>query len=162
MAAAVLTVFALLLVPTGFAKVRRPAPTVTAVRAVGWPARPIAARLLGVVEVAAGVAVLAGMALGVWFLAALYVGFAGFLVRARRADAPTCGCAGSMDTPPTLFHLVLTVVAAAVATWMIATGVDAVAWETSLDSALLFTSVALATWLAHAGLTDLSRVVAAR
>jgi hypothetical protein len=113
---------ALLLAVSGGAKLWRPGPTTTALRSAGFTrARPLAARALAMVEIATAAAVI--VVGGRWSdaaLAALYLGFSGFLLRALRRPASTCGCAGRDDTPPTVAHLVLTTMFAAAAVAAIA------------------------------------------
>jgi len=123
MLAAPFYVAAGLLIASGIGKIARPAPAVDALAAAGMPAGPAAARGLGVVEVAAGVAALwrPGVATAL-VVAVLYLAFALFLVRLiRRGGAATCGCVGSGEAPPSWLHVTLDVaavmVASAVAVW---------------------------------------------
>lgn len=99
-----------LLVGSGIGKVARPAATATALGAVGLPAAPTTARVLGVGELGLGLAAMAtGATPLVALVAALYLGFAGFvaLVLVRRVDLTTCGCFGSTAAPPSWLHLVV-------------------------------------------------------
>jgi hypothetical protein len=106
---------AALLVVSGIPKLRHPETTVSAMRSVGAHRTSAAgARLLTVVELAVGVTAIAVG--GRWANAALagvYLGFSLFLIVALRRNAPSCGCAGRIDTPPTLGHLAMTVMFAA-------------------------------------------------
>jgi len=101
---------ALLLAVSGWTKLWQPGSAAGALRAAGLPSSDRAARLLGAVEGAVGVGCLlaSGRELSV-ALAALYLGFAGFLVALLRSpDRPrSCGCVGATDAPPTRLHLVL-------------------------------------------------------
>ena len=122
-----------LLVVSGVGKLVRPAGAASALRSAGLPGGPLAARALGLVEVAAGAAALwrpgpgTAAAVGV-----LYLGFAAFLVRLLRlGGATSCGCVGAADAPPSRLHvaldLVAAAVAAAVAVWPVPSVASAVA-----------------------------------
>ena len=110
-------VVATLLGVAGVAKLRRPVPTATAMRAAGLPGSPALARALGAVEVA--VAVLALVFGGVstaLVVAAAYVGFASVSIRLMaRPAAAGCGCFGDESTPVTNLHVALNLGAAALA-----------------------------------------------
>jgi hypothetical protein len=99
-------------------KALKPADTARALSAFGLPGSAPAIRLLSVVEVviAAG-ALLLGNRLLATLVALSYAGFAAFVVVALRRELPlaTCGCFGAVDSPPTPLHVVLNVLAAAVA-----------------------------------------------
>jgi hypothetical protein len=112
------TAAALALLPTGLAKLRRPAAAARAMRAVGVPGTEPVARTLGVAEVLAGGAALAfGGRVAAGAVAALYLAFAIFLIRSLRApERPaSCGCVGDLDLPPNGFHLGLVLLVCAVA-----------------------------------------------
>jgi hypothetical protein len=98
---------ALLLAVAGLAKIARPAPTVDLLLALGLPGRAPVAAALGTVELAVGVLALA---VGGPVLAAatgvLYLAFAAVVVRAMAAGAPSCGCFGRVDAPPSWLHVV--------------------------------------------------------
>ena len=112
------TVAAAVLALGGVAKVLRPIPTAGALRALGLPGPVTGVRALGVGELVVGVAavVTAASAL-VAVVAVAYLAFAGFVAAARRAgtDIQSCGCFGTVDTPPSLVHLVVNLGFAAVA-----------------------------------------------
>ncbi|MDX6449259.1 MAG: hypothetical protein QOD08_1722 [Gaiellaceae bacterium] len=115
---------AVLIGTAGLAKLRSPLATAQALSTAGVPHRYVLVRLLGGVELAVAVGVLATGAPG--FLAALgicYAGFAGFLsyVLMRGIRLESCGCAGSREIPPTRFHVVLNAAAAAAALAAVAT-----------------------------------------
>jgi hypothetical protein len=106
-----------LLVASGVAKLLRPAPAVSALRSAGIGGGKPVAGAVGLAELALG-----GLAL--WrpglitagAVAALYVGFAAFLVRLlRRGGASSCGCIGSREAPPSGLHVALDLVAVAIA-----------------------------------------------
>jgi hypothetical protein len=111
-----LGIFAGLLLPTGWAKLRKPYETARALRSVGWPGNRGLAISLGLVEVVVGAWVLGvGSAQSVIALGALYGGFLAWLAVAFRAGGvvSSCGCAGTPDTPPTAAHTILNTAALA-------------------------------------------------
>jgi hypothetical protein len=68
-------------------------------------------RSLTALELAAGVgAIVLGGRLVDGLVALLYVGFSSFLVVALGSDGASCGCTARDDTPPTVAHLLMTVV----------------------------------------------------
>jgi hypothetical protein len=104
-----------LLLVSGFGKVRNPGPTAPALRAMGLPARPIAVRLLGVVELSVAIA---GLCIGpaAALVAVMYGALAVVAWRLyRHSPATPCGCLGATTAPVSVAHVVLNVVAAAVA-----------------------------------------------
>jgi hypothetical protein len=109
-----------LLLVSGGSKVSDPGPTTGALRATGLPSSRVFVFLLGAGEIAlgAGSLIFGGEPAG-WAVAALYLGFAVFVVNALIRNLPigSCGCFGKADTPPTLIHVVVNVFAAAVAAW---------------------------------------------
>jgi hypothetical protein len=161
-----LLVAALLLVPAGLAKIRRPAPTGLALARLGLPGSDPLVRVLGVVElVAAAVAVAIGgvAAVGV---AVLYVGFAlisaAQVVRAARTgEAADCGCFGDDSAPVGWSHVVVNLLLAAGAVAAVVVGADGVGG--ALGSSIPGTiGVVLVAGVAAAGtravLTDLAAV----
>jgi len=145
---------AALLVLSGVLKLVRPRATAQAMLDAGLPGSGAVARGLGTLEVgAAAWAMLAPAAGGAIALAAVYLGFAGFLGHVLRAhpDAGSCGCAGAKAVPPSLLHLTLDAMAALVAlAYAIAAGPSAVAWMSSLGGAvaLVLAALGFAGWLA--------------
>jgi hypothetical protein len=107
-----------ILAVAGVAKLRKPAPTSGALRAMGLPSHTPVVLALGLVEVALAVAGLAGARWAAALVAAAYVGFAAFVLLALRrgGDLQSCGCFGSPDVPATGLHLLVDLVAAGVAT----------------------------------------------
>jgi uncharacterized membrane protein YphA (DoxX/SURF4 family) len=104
-----------LLALAGAFKIRRPAPTAGALRAIGLPGRPALVRLLGAGELALGSATLVTGARPLLALvAAAYLAFAAFVAAALMSGSPvqSCGCFGRPDTPPSAVHLVANLVAA--------------------------------------------------
>lgn len=111
-------VVAALLALAGGLKVIRPAPTAGALRAMRLPSALPLVRVLGVGEIAIGVA--AGVTFArplLVLLAAAYLAFAGFVAAALSANTPlqSCGCFGQTDTPPSNVHLGLNLAAAGTA-----------------------------------------------
>lgn len=105
---------ALLLVAAAAPKLVAPTSTVVALRGVGlaWVGARTARALTGL-ELAAGVgAIVIGGRVTDGIVALLYLGFSGFLVLALRSPGTSCGCTGRDDTPPTVAHLLMTVVLA--------------------------------------------------
>ena len=99
----------------GALKVRRPGPTVNALRAAGLPANEVAVRLDAVAELVVGVGTLVFHgAVFPALLAASYAAFTAFVALAlvRHTPLDSCGCFGEPDTPPTVLHLVVTGAAA--------------------------------------------------
>jgi hypothetical protein len=106
-----------LLALAGAFKVRRPAATVGALRAMHLPSRPGLVRALGAIEVVLGVAALVtGARAWLALAAAAYLAFAAFVAAALLSGSPlqSCGCFGQRDTPPSVVHLALNVTAAVV------------------------------------------------
>jgi hypothetical protein len=106
-----------LLALAGVAKLARPAPTAGALRALHLPGPIAGVRALGVVELVLGAAAIVTGAAPVLGLVALaYVAFTVFVIAARRAgtNVQSCGCFGSVDTPPSTIHVGLDLGCAAV------------------------------------------------
>jgi len=106
-------IFSILLIVTGAAKIVRPHDVTRALVDLGLPRVPAAGLLIGLLEVIVGMAALLYVnALVVQGL--LYSVFAGWVIFALRADVPiaSCGCLGRDDTPPTVAHIVINVLAA--------------------------------------------------
>ena len=117
---------ATLLALGGLAKVVRPVPTAGALRALDLPGPLAGVRALGLGEVCLGVAALVtGAPVLLALVAVAYLAFAGFVVAALRAgtDIQSCGCFGTIDTPPSVVHVVVNLVLAAAAAAGAVTGV---------------------------------------
>lgn len=152
--AVLLHALALVLALAGVRKVADPTPVATALRRSGLPSSPLLGRTLGVVELAASLAVLAvGGAVSAAALGLIYLGFLGFILtnKARGLDAP-CGCFGESDTPPGLAHLAVDAVGVAAGLAGVLAPVDGVAgWldEGALGvAALILVAVAAALTIA--------------
>jgi hypothetical protein len=112
---ALAAVAALLLVLAGGAKIRRPRATTDALRLARMPDADGLVRALGLGEVVLGVSVVvAGGVVAHAALAVVYVAFAVFAERQRRAGS-SCGCFGTEEAPLTVLHVAVDVVAAGVA-----------------------------------------------
>lgn len=154
---------AVLLVISGISKVRDPAPTIGAVRSVGWSAPRSIVRLGGAAECVLGTLTLliGGVVLNV-LVAGAYAGFTVFIVYAlaRGGAIATCGCFGREDTPATRTHTVLTALLA-----LSAAGAAAIGGTTGLlngartTTGLVVLLVALlTTWLTRLVFVDLPKV----
>lgn len=115
-----LAVTALLALGGGL-KVVRPTETATAIAALGLPSQSFLIRGLGMVEIVIGVwAFGTSHPIASMLTAAAYLGFAGFVLIARRAETPvqSCGCFGKAETPPSILHVMVNLAAAGVAALM--------------------------------------------
>jgi hypothetical protein len=111
-------VVAALLALAGGLKVIRPAPTAGALRAMRLPSSLPIVRLLGLGEVAIGIAAAITFAPPLLvLLAAAYLAFAAFVSAALSANTPlqSCGCFGRTDTPPSNVHVALNLASAGAA-----------------------------------------------
>ncbi|HEY6531467.1 MAG TPA: MauE/DoxX family redox-associated membrane protein [Acidimicrobiales bacterium] len=163
-----LAVVAGVLTVGGIAKLSGPEATVPMLRALGLPARPLVARLLGALEVVVGVAalLLGGRILAI-AVAVLFAAFTVAVLRLRAGgETVSCGCFGRSSAPPTLVHAavdgaaVVIAVAAAVAD---APGLLDLRSDTPGAGVPLLVLTALAVWLTVAVLTVLPEtLVAAR
>src|SRR5262245_45815146 len=99
----ILAVAAGVLVVSGVAKMRRPAPAAEAISAVGLPGGISAVRCLAAAEILVGlVCLIAPSRAAAAGLAVLYLALAGFVLAAWRLPEPpaSCGCMGSDSDPP--------------------------------------------------------------
>ena len=116
---------ATLLLISGGAKLVDPDPTSGALRAAGLPASRWAVAALGLWEIAAGSLALGfGGSVGGSALLVTYAAFAGFIVYALRSGIPiqSCGCFGRSDTPPSVSHVAVNLLAAASGIWLVISG----------------------------------------
>jgi hypothetical protein len=109
---------ALLLLLSGVQKLLHPLLAHRALRLTGLPSHPRAVRALGAAELVVGTGTL--LLASRWWpaaLAALYAGFAAFVVLALWRNTPlsSCGCFGAAETPPTPLHAGINAAIAAVA-----------------------------------------------
>ena len=144
---------AALLALAGAGKVRRPAPTVGALRSVGFRVGRKAVRALGVAEIVLALTVLVpGGPVPTALVGLTYLGFTGFLVLALRKGGAlsSCGCLGRPDTPPTRTHaLVTTLIGASALTAAGFGGVDAHQLALTGAGVTLLLFAVLGTWLAY-------------
>ena len=101
-----------LLALAGAMKVASPDLTSGALRAAGLPNGRMIVRGIGIVEVAIGVAaIVLGTSIPAFAAAAVYAGFAWFVVNALRKKLPiaSCGCFGAAETPPSINHVLVNV-----------------------------------------------------
>jgi len=101
----------------GLAKLVRPIPTAGALRALHLPGPLLGVRSLGLGELIVGVvAVLTGASPLLAVVGSMYLAFAIFVVAAKRAgtDIQSCGCFGTIDTPPSVVHVAVNLLFAAV------------------------------------------------
>ena len=116
---------AALLLISGGAKLVDPDPTSGALRAARLPASRWAVAALGLWEIAAGsLALGVGGTLGGSLLLVTYTAFAAFIAYALRTGLPiqSCGCFGRSDTPPSLSHVAVNLMAAGSGAWLMAFG----------------------------------------
>ncbi len=106
---------ALVVVAAGIAKVVSPDAFGSAAGSVGLPLGRrgrAAGRAIGLAEVALGVAAMVWWRPAFAALAVLYVAFAVTAWRAIRAGAPSCGCFGAVESPPSGLHVAIDLAAA--------------------------------------------------
>jgi hypothetical protein len=107
---------AILLVASGIAKLRRPEPAARVLEALGLGGSDLLARVLGLTELAIGVAALTAPSLIVAVaLACLYGAFTSFLLLSRlgRVQVRSCGCLGEHEAPVSALHIALNLTAIA-------------------------------------------------
>lgn len=157
---------AVLLVVGGASKVRRPDPTVRALRSVRLPASSLGVRLMAAAEGGIGMAALALGGRGTALLvAASYLAFTAFvaLAMARGGVLSSCGCFGAPDTPPTTSHLLVTsaagVACLAAAADPVGPLLEGLAGQ-PLGGLPFLAFTSLCVWLAHAVLALLPRLTA--
>lgn len=150
-------------------KLRRPLPTVNAMRAAGLPSSRPAVRALGAAELMlAAVVLVAPSRPALAALSCAYLGFAAFVAVLLRRGAPlsSCGCFGKDDTPATRTHVVvvgllaLVVVAAAFTGGV--TSVQHVVAATPWAGVPVLATVAAVTGLLWASLAVLPGTLAAQ
>lgn len=116
---------ATLLLISGGAKLVDPDPTTGALRAAGLPATRWAVAALALWEIAAGSMALGmGGGIGGSMLFVTYAAFAMFIAYALRSGLPiqSCGCFGRSDTPPSMSHVAVNLIAAGSGLWLMAVG----------------------------------------
>jgi len=101
-----------LLALAGGMKVVSPDLTSGALRAAGLPHTRVLVRGIGLIEVLIGVsAIVLGSSILAFAAAAMYAGFAWFVVHALRHRLPisSCGCFGAAETPPSVNHVLVNI-----------------------------------------------------
>ncbi len=124
MIAAAVGIPALVVVAAGVAKVVSPGAFGSAAGSIGVPLGRngrAAGRAVGLAEVVAGVAAVLWWRPAFAVLALVYVAFAATAWKAIRAGAPSCGCFGAVESPPSTLHVAVDLAAAAglAAAWAI-------------------------------------------
>jgi hypothetical protein len=154
-------IFSLLLILTGIAKIRSPNEVARALGALGLPGGSLLGVAIGAVEVIVGVSALF-FELALAVQGVVYVAFSIWIVVALRSDAPlaSCGCLGRPDTPPTVAHLVMNLLAAVFSFGAAVTG--PIELGGGLEGAAALTVVAVGVYLAYIVLTDGARLVGVR
>ena len=153
---------ALVLVWSGWSKLREPSPVSAALRALRLPHGRVAGRALGAAEILLGATVVVATPLTWAALAAWYAGLLVAAIALRRTSVASCGCFGADSPPPGAAHVVTNVAATAAATAAAAVGApglaglvdDAGIWPTLVLGAYAL----LASWLVVVVLTDLTAV----
>lgn len=118
-------VAAAVLVAAGAIKLKKPLPVTGTLALLKLPRSTRLARALGSIEIAIGLAALLGDPRATYaVLAAVYAIFAAFTAWALYTDQPlaSCGCFGDPNTPAMPSHVLLTVIASAVAASAAAAG----------------------------------------
>ena len=157
---------AVIVVIGGALKIGTPAATQSALRALSLPDNRFLVQLMGVGEVAVATAMLAfGGPIAAALLVVAYLLFAGFVIAAKRSSAglASCGCFGSVDTPPSVVHVVVNLASAAVLGAAIFWPVDdlgSVVGEQPWLGVPFLGIVALGTWLVYVMITLLPQTAA--
>jgi hypothetical protein len=160
-------VAALVLAVGGAYKLRDPGPTATMLATLGLPGSFGVVRLVGGVEVVAGLATfLAGGPVATGVVAALFLAFALITLRLVRLGdaAASCGCFGRLSSRPSPIHVGVDAIAALVAGAGAVTGTPGfVQLRPDLPAAGLpqLLLVAVGTWLVVVTLTVLPDTLAA-
>ena len=158
---------AVLLLGSGVAKLRRPAPATRLLAVlVGLPNR-LLARLIGALEVGTAAAVLlSGGRVACAALAACYLTFTVVAVRLTSGPQPApCGCFGESDTPTRPLHVAVDALACAAAVAGVVSPAGALggfAGQPTLVAVVGLGQVAVLAGLAYVSMTVLPDVLAAR
>ena len=147
----VASMFSVLLIATGIAKLRRPQDTARALAATHVPLPREATYLLASLEIAVGcTALVAPTAATLGAQTVMYALFLGWVIVALRLEVPlaSCGCLGRDDTQPYWGHVVVNVVALVASAVTARTGSLLWAAESRLGLATNLFLVAAGAWLA--------------
>ncbi|MEX2256597.1 MAG: MauE/DoxX family redox-associated membrane protein [Acidimicrobiia bacterium] len=166
-AAGPFAVAAVLLAIGGVAKALHPDDTARALgRVVDRAVPPLAVRVGGALEAVLGAAALAlGDRTTAVLVAISFAGFAAFAGVALHRDLPiaTCGCFGRAETPPTVVHVVITVVAAAAGAVVVVepgVGIGEVVASQPMAGIPFILLAAIATGATYLSLTTLPKTMA--
>ena len=124
-----------------------PGPTLGALRALQLPGSLLAVRVGAGLEAGLGAAgLVATSSVVAYLVAASYVGFAGFTIVALASRTPlsTCGCLGRLDTPPSVPHVLVDLVAAVAAVMVGANGYVALLDESGRHGLVVLGATVLA------------------
>jgi hypothetical protein len=154
----VLVTVSALLALAGGLKVARPDPASRALRSLRLPATPGLVRLLGLGELLVAFATLVIGGTGAFALQAAC--YAAFVVVAavfwRRGELPSCGCFGEVESPPSLVHVAVTALGAALSAVAAVNGAGA-----PVDRPWALVAGLAALPLVYLVLVDLPRLLAA-
>jgi uncharacterized membrane protein YphA (DoxX/SURF4 family) len=146
-----------LLALAGVAKLRDPAPTDRALRAIGMPGGWWIVRLLAVAELAVAAWCLFGSgSAAMAALAAAYMAFAGAISRMRQAGVADCGCFGERSFEPGAVHLALNMCAGAIAVAAVVVpppDIGTLADRAPLEAVAIGAGVACCVYLAYCAFT---------
>jgi hypothetical protein len=154
-------IFALLLIVTGIAKLRRPTDTARALAAMHLPFPGLLTRVVAITEVAIGVgALVVGTPMLFASQAFLYAIFLVWVATALAKGVPiaSCGCLGREDTPPYAGHLILNAVGVFASVGAAITGMISV--EGILEVVASLVLVAVGTAVAWTVLGEAARISA--
>lgn len=154
-------IFSVVLVITGAAKIVKPHDVEKALVALGLPRIPYAGLALGIGEVAVGIGALF-LSPALIIQGSLYLAFAIWVTVALQRNVPlaSCGCLGRDDTPPTMSHVVLNVLAAAVSFGALSG--EVLSLGSGLHMIAQIVVVAAGVLLSFVVLTDLARLSGVR
>jgi hypothetical protein len=157
---------AVFLAAAGLAKLARPAPTVTALRAAGMPVAAGVVRAFALIEVTVAAAVVTGGRLTAALFAATFGVLAVVAARiAARRPGADCGCFGAVRAPASQWHTVVN--AACAGTGLAGVFVDPPSFGTELARQPLLgvaflAAIALLAWLLYMSVTALPELSRAR
>lgn len=147
-----------LLAVGGAPKVWAPADTTRALRAMRLPVNRPVVRALGLAEILTAIAAVAvpgratAVAVAVW-----YAVFAAVVALALRSRAPleSCGCFGSVESPPTVLHLLLVLAASAAALSVAASAPGSLLSGSDVHAVVVVGFAGLAAWFGYLVMTRL-------
>jgi hypothetical protein len=152
-----------LLGASGIMKLVDPEPTSGAMKAARLPSSNALSRLLGIVEIVVSLAGLAVAGTSIMLAATLYTAFTIFTVAAIVFSIPlqSCGCFGREDTPPTMIHVTLNVIATVALFVVFSQGRGPVDWTLPpLELSLYLGFTAIGVYTVYLLITRLPQVLA--